>query len=156
MVCASSSTKTRHLTIITLSQISITLERISCVFFDTVCSMFFNSTFVYAILTLIGRTRNSTQANSLPSLCLPMFLFWFCEWIISIFMSFQHMFSIFFSLFICFVFVISFVYLCFSLSTMIFFLFCMTFRIIQYSLSDTIFFFLVPQCVLFCLLSVLV
>lgn len=78
------------------------------VWFDTVCFVFSICYFVYTILTSIGRAALQWILRS--SIYLPMFLFWFREWIISIFMSFSAHVFIFNFFFVC-----SFIYLFISL-----------------------------------------
>lgn len=149
MVCANSSTKDKRLyPSSTFAQIGITFGRhivffsIFCSFrFDTVCSVFSILPFVCSILTSIGSecplslsfvstSSASTSWNS--SIYLPMFLFWFREWIISIFMSFQHMFSFFFLNLFRFIFLLSFclpllhfVFIVYSLCGFCVYTFCM-------------------------------
>lgn len=90
----------------------------SSVQFDTVCSVFSHHTLC---LLNSGDEQSTPIHSAFFFLYLQMFLFWFREWIISIFMSFQHMFSVLFIYFIFFALYRRFVYLCFVLSRAYFF-----------------------------------
>lgn len=147
MVCANSSTKTKN-SLPSSLQIRINFKRNffsavvavvhshSSVQFDTVCSVFSHHTLC---LLNSGDEQSTPIHSAFFFLYLQMFLFWFREWIISIFMSFQHMFSVLFIYFIFFALYRRFVYLCFVLSRAYFFsdklcwvvyTFCMLFSLI--------------------------
>lgn len=110
MVCANSSTKTKN-SLPSSLQIRINFKRnffsavvavvrsYSSVQFDTVCSVFSHHTLC---LLNSGDEQSTPIHSAFFFLYLQMFLFWFREWIISIFMSFQHMFSVLFIYFIFF------------------------------------------------------
>lgn len=138
MVCANSSTKTTHTHTQTTITVIIYHRHFShtdscitlrCHFFsrfDTVCSAFseFRRVFFFSLFVLVVvlfarskcslelavqcSTRSGNSSSYLLS-CV-FFVFWFREWIISIFMSFRHIF-LFIYLFISFVCYL-FVYIC--------------------------------------------